>query len=59
MLAPGKFSLPAVLMLAWGYDGFVVIYLLCRAGCIVVGGGIGLGEYDKCIMHFGVGFGVK
>ncbi len=59
MLAPGIFLLPAVLMWALGYDGFVVIFLLCRAGHIVVGGDIGLGEYGKCIMHFGFGFGVK
>ncbi len=59
MLAPGIFLLPAVLLWAWGYDGFVVIHLLCLAGRVVVSGGIGLGEYGKCIMQFGFGFGVK
>ena len=59
MPASGDFLLPAVLSWAWGYDGFVVVNLLCQAECIVVSGGVGLGEYGKCIMHFGVGFGVK
>ena len=45
-----------MLLWAWGYDGFVVIDLLCRAGRIVMGRGVGLGEYGKCIMHFGFGF---
>ena len=59
MLALGIFSLPAVLSWAWGYDGFVVVDLLCRAGRIVMGGGLVLGEYGKCIMHFWVGFGIE
>jgi hypothetical protein len=57
MLALGNFSLPAVLLWAWGYDGFVVVNLLCWVEHVVVSGGIWLGEYGKCIMHFGVGFG--
>ncbi len=59
MLALGNFLLPSVLTWAWGYDGFVIVHLLCRAGCVAVGGGIGLGEYGKCIMHFGFGFEVN
>jgi hypothetical protein len=43
---------------AWGYGGFVVIDLLCRAERVVMGEGVGLGEYGKCIMHFWVGFGI-
>ncbi len=27
---------------------FVVVHLLCRAGHVVVVGGVGLGEYGKC-----------
>ncbi len=59
MLALGKFLLPAVLSWAWGYDGFVVVNLLSWAERVVVGGGIGLGEYGKCIMHSEVGFGIE
>jgi hypothetical protein len=59
VLAPGIFLLPAVLSWAWGYDGFVVVPLLCRAGHVVVGGGVRLGEYGKCIMQFGFVFGVE
>jgi hypothetical protein len=57
--ASGNFLLPVVLLWACGYDGFVVIDLLCQAERILVGGGIGVGEYGKCIMHFGVGFGIE
>jgi hypothetical protein len=53
------FLLPAVLSWAWGHDGFVLVHLLCRAGRVVVGGGVRLGGYGKCIMQFGFGFGVK
>ncbi len=56
---PGIFLLPAVLSWAWGYDGFVVVDLLCWAVLVVVSGGIRVGEYGKCIMHFGVGFGIE
>jgi hypothetical protein len=42
-----------------GYDGFVVVHLLCRAGRVAVGGGIGLVKYGKCIVQFGSGFGVE
>jgi hypothetical protein len=59
VFAPGNFLLPAVLMWAWGYDDFFVLHLQCRAGCIIVGGGVRLGEYGKYIMHFGFGFGVN
>ena len=59
MLAPGNFSLPAVLSWAWGHEGFVIVHFLCGAGHVVVGGGVGLGEYGICIMQFGFGFGVK
>jgi hypothetical protein len=59
VLVPGNFLLPAVLSWARGYDGFVVVHLLCRAGHVVVGGGIRLGEYGKYIMQFGFGFGVE
>ncbi len=48
-----------MLLWAWGYDGFVVVDLLCWAERVVVSGGIGLGEYGKCIMHFGVGFEIE
>jgi hypothetical protein len=51
--------LSVVLSWARGYDGFVVVDLLCRAGRIVMGGGVGLGEYGKCIMHFWVGFEIE
>jgi hypothetical protein len=56
--ASDNFLLPAVLLWAWGYDGFVVVDLLCRGERVVVGGDVRLGEYGKCIMHFwfGVGF---
>ncbi len=53
------FLLPEVLCWAWGYDSFVIVDLLCWAECIVVSGGVRLGEYGKCIMHFGVGFGIE
>ncbi len=53
------FLLPAVLLWAWRYDGFVIVYWLCWVERVVVGGGIGLGEYGKCIIHFGVGFGIE
>ncbi len=36
MLALSIFLLPAVLTWAWGYDGFVVVNLLSRAGHVVV-----------------------
>ena len=55
----GNFLLPAVLSRAWGYDGFVFVHLLCRAERVIVGWGVRLGEYGKCIMRFGFGFGVK
>jgi hypothetical protein len=32
VLAPGNFSLLAVLLWTWGYDGFVVVYLLVGLG---------------------------
>jgi hypothetical protein len=48
------FLLSAVLSWAWGYDGFVVVDLLCWAGHLIIGGGVRLGEYGKCIMHFGL-----
>jgi hypothetical protein len=59
VLASCNFLLSAVLLWAWGYDGFVVIDLLCWAGCVVMGGGVGLGEYGKCIMHCWVGLGLS
>jgi hypothetical protein len=59
VLALGNFMLSAVLSWAWGDEGFVLVDLLCRAGHIVMGGGVGLGEYGKCIMHFWVGFGIE
>ncbi len=59
MLAPGSFLLPAVLLCAGGYSDYVIIHLLCKAGCVIVGGGVGLGEYGKCIMQFGFGFGIE
>ncbi len=59
MLAHGIFLLPAVLLWAWGHDGFVIVHLLCGAGHVMVGGGIGLGEYGICIMQFGFVFVVK
>ncbi len=55
----GDFLLPAVLSWAGGYDGFVIVHLLCGPGCIVVDGGVGLGEYGKCIMRFGFGFRIE
>ncbi len=45
--------------MGWGYYGSVVIHLLCGVGCVVVGGGIRLGEYQKCIMRFGFGSGIE
>ncbi len=48
-----------VLSWAGGYDGFVVVDLLCRAEVVVVSGGVGLVEYGKCIMNFGDEFGVE
>jgi hypothetical protein len=42
-----------------GYYGSVIVYLLCRAGCVIVGGGVGLREDGKCIMKFGFGFGIE
>ncbi len=59
VLALGNLLLPAVLLWAWGYDGFVIVDLLRQAERVVVSGGVGLGEYGKCIMHFGVGFGIE
>ncbi len=59
MLAWGNFLLPVVLSWAWGYYGIVVFDLLCRAERIVVSGGVGLGEYGKCIMHIVVEFGIE
>ncbi len=59
VLASCNFLLSAVLSWARGYDGFVIVDLLCWAGHVVMGGGIGLGEYGKCLMHFWVGFGIE
>jgi hypothetical protein len=59
VLAPGNCLLPVVLLWAWGYDGFVVVNLLCQAEQVIASGGIKLGEYGKCIMHFGVGFWIE
>ena len=59
MVAPGFFLLPAVLSWFWGYDGFVLVDLLCWAELVVVSGGVGLREYGKCIMRVGFGFGIE
>jgi hypothetical protein len=58
VLLPGDLSLPAVFPWIRGYDGFVVFHLRCWAAHVVDGGGIGLGEYGKCIMQFGFEFGL-
>jgi hypothetical protein len=58
VLLPGNFSLPAVFSWIRGYDGFVVVHLQCWAAYVVDGGGVGLGEYGKCIMQFGFKFGL-
>ncbi len=58
VLLPGNFLLPAVLPWIRGYDGFVVGHLQCWAAHVVDCGGIGLGEYGKCIMQFGFKFGL-
>jgi hypothetical protein len=59
VLALGNFLLPAVVLWAWGYDGFLVMELLCWVERVLVSGGVGLGKYGKCIVHFGVGFGIE
>jgi hypothetical protein len=56
VLLPGIFLLPAVFSWIRGYDGFVVVHLQRWATHVVDGGGIGLGEYGKCIMQFGFEF---
>jgi hypothetical protein len=58
VLLPGNFSLPAVFSWIRRYDSFVVIHLQCWAAHVVDGGGVGLGEYGKCIMQFGFKFGL-
>ncbi len=58
VLLPGNFLLPAVFSWIRGYDGFVVVHLQCWAAYVVDGGGVGLGEYGKCIMQFGFKFGL-
>ncbi len=58
VLSPGNFLLPAVFSWIRGYDGFVVVHLQCWGAHVVDGGGIGLGEYGKCIMQFGFEFGL-
>ncbi len=58
VLLLGNFASPAVFPWIRGYDGFVVIYLQCWAAHVVDGGGIGLGDYGKCIMQFGFEFGL-
>jgi hypothetical protein len=58
VLLPGNFLLPAVFSWIRGYDGFVVVHLQCWAAHVVDGGGVGLGEYGKCIMQFGFEFGL-
>jgi hypothetical protein len=57
VLSPCDFSLPAVFSWIRGYDGFVVVHLQCWVAHVVDGGGIGFGEYGKCIMQFGFEFG--
>ncbi len=56
VLLPGGFLLPAVFSWIRGFDGFVVVHLQCWAAHVVDGGGVGLREYGKCIMHFGFKF---
>jgi hypothetical protein len=51
VLLPGIFLLPAVFSWIRGYGGFVVVHLQCWAAHVVDGGGVGLGEYGKCIMQ--------
>ncbi len=58
VLLPGNFLLPAVFSWIRRYDGFVVVYLQCWATHVVDGGGVGLGEYGKCIIQFGFKFGL-
>ncbi len=58
VLLPGNLALPAVLPWIRGYDGFVIVHLQCWTAHVVAGGGIGLGEYGKCIMQFGFEFGL-
>jgi hypothetical protein len=58
VLLPGNFALPAVFPWIRGYDGFVIVHLQCWATHVVDGGGVGLGEYGKCIMQFRFEFGL-
>jgi hypothetical protein len=59
VLEPGNFLLPAMLLWAGRYYGSVVFHLLCGAGRVIVGGGVGLGEYSNCIMQYGFGFRIE
>ncbi len=59
VLLPGNFLLPGVFSWIRGYDGFVVVHVQCWAIHVVDVGGVGLGEYGKCIMQFGFEFGLQ
>ncbi len=58
VLLPGYLVLPRVFSWIRGYDGFVVVHLQWWATHVVVGGVVGLGKYDKCIMQCGFEFGL-
>jgi hypothetical protein len=57
VLLPGIFLLSVAFSWIRGYDGFAIVHLQCWAAHVVDDGGVGLGEYGKCIMQFWFKFG--